>query len=386
MTKPNFQQWFCLKSGRRNFQIDPVEDKAFLFGEPTWEEEINSRLKRAQLLGTPVRLIWWGQYGIGKTHRLRHTQFLVTQNAYKYFPCYVVASDIQEKTTFERLHFELVNALGRDEMRKHVSAYLLKLSNMTPGLPDLKEICGNVPDVESAMRSFGGNNDKLVMPAWRFLCGLELKGTELDLANVTKPCLDNSIEFAATLGAFAKIIHLQTEKELLFLIDEAENLIKVTNKTAESKWQETLRAVLDIRLLSLVVTVGAERQQDLPKLILQPDIVRRVERDNYVHMEAYKAPVASSFIKDLLDKLVDPAIRTALEGSEGLAAAYPDYDPALYPFTSGSFDKFCDWVVVDPRAAKPSEIIAKLNNVAAEAYFKDLRIITKDHLTNMGAA
>ena len=79
-TKPTFQEWFCLRENRRNFQIDPVRDQAFLFGKREWEEEINSRLRRAQLLGTPVRLLWWGQFGIGKTHRLRHTEYLIQKN------------------------------------------------------------------------------------------------------------------------------------------------------------------------------------------------------------------------------------------------------------------------------------------------------------------
>src|ERR1051326_4151331 len=120
MEKVSFQQWFCLKDGRRNFQIDPIRDKEHLFGEPTWEDDIDSRLKRSQLLGTPVRLVWWGQYGIGKTHRLRHTAYLTGKKGYTYRPIYACATDIQDKTGFERLHYEIMNALDRDEMRKLV--------------------------------------------------------------------------------------------------------------------------------------------------------------------------------------------------------------------------------------------------------------------------
>src|SRR5215831_18214995 len=139
MTKPTFQEWFCLENGRKNFQIDPVRDQKFLFGQPQWEEEIKSRLKRSQLLGTPVRLLWWGQYGIGKTHRLRHTEYLVKHNGYRYRSCYVVATDVQEKTGFERLHYELVSSLDRNEMRKLVGSYLLKVKIQTPGVPSPKD-------------------------------------------------------------------------------------------------------------------------------------------------------------------------------------------------------------------------------------------------------
>src|SRR3989442_1357615 len=100
MARPTFQEWFCLREGRRNFEIDPLHDQEFLFGEAMWQEDIDSRLKRAQLLGTPVRLVWWGQYGIGKTHRLRHTEYLIKHSGYSYYPCYAVASDLDEKAGF----------------------------------------------------------------------------------------------------------------------------------------------------------------------------------------------------------------------------------------------------------------------------------------------
>ena len=386
MTKPAFQEWFCLGDGRKNFQIDPLRDQKFMFGQPQWEDEIKSRLKRAQLLGTPVRLLWWGQYGIGKTHRLHHTQFLVQQNGFHYHPCYVTASDVQEKTGFERLHYELVNSLGRELMQKFVASYLLKLKNQTPGVPTLREVCGTAADVESAIKNFGGDNENLILPAWRFLCGLELKGTESAFAGVTKAQLDSSHEFAAVLGALARIINIETNTELLYLIDEAENVQKVTNKTAAARWQESLRAMLDVPGISLVIAVGAERFQDVPPLLISADFVRRMQKDNYVHMEAYKLPDVTSFMKQLLSQWIDPAKRAALEGSENLAASVADYDPNVYPFSAGAFEKYCEYAVVDPRTAKPSEIIVRLDRIAAEAYFSDRRLIDKNHLTDMGIA
>lgn len=388
MTKPTFQEWFCLRDGRKNFQIDPARDNVFLFGQQEWEDQIQSRLKRAELLGTPVRLLWWGQYGIGKTHRLRHTEFLVHKNGYRYHPCYIVATDIQQKTGFERLHYELVNSLGREEMRKHVSSYLLKVKTQTPGVPAVKEICANSADVESALRNFGGDNDNMVLPAWRFLCGLALKGTETAFAGVTKDQLDSSHDFSAVISALARVIQFETGKELLYLIDEAENLLKITNKTAAARWQESLRAMLDIPNVGIVIAVGAERFQDVPPLLTHADFVRRMQKDNYVHMEAYKLPDVRSFMKQLLAHWIDPGKRNALEASEDLAKKVPDYDPDVYPFTAGGFDKYCDYAVVDPRTAKPSEILVRLDRVAAEAYLRDppRRLIDKNHLTDMGIA
>lgn len=385
MSKPNFPEWFCLTGNRRNFQIDPVRDREFLFGEATWEQELDNRLKRAQLLGEPLRLVWWGQYGIGKTHRLRHTEHLIAKRGYKYIPTYVVSSDIQDKTGFERLHYELVNSLSKDKMRTMVSSYLLKLRTAPDTVPPLNDLCRGNADVESAMRSFGGDNDQLVTPAWRFLCGLELKGNDLALANVTKSGLDSSLDFTAVLGALAWVVNLEANgNELLFLIDEVENLARVTSKPAENRWQETIRSLLDVRNISLVMAVGAERQDNLPKIILQPDIVRRIQKDNYVQMAAFTAPVARNFIQGMLHQWIDAEKVSVL--ANGLLKDTPGFSKEVFPFTVAAFEKFCEWTVVDPRAAKPSVIIDKLNTIAAEAYFKDERLITREVLTDLGIA
>jgi hypothetical protein len=384
MPTSEFSEWFSLAPDRRNFQIDPQRDKAFLFGEPTWEEEIDSRLRRAQLLGEPLRLVWWGQYGIGKTHRLHHTEHLVNTKGYKYLTSYVVASDIQDKTGFERLHYEMINSLGKDQMRQMVSQYLLKVQTDPGSVPAVRDICSGIGDVESALRSFGNYNEQLVLPGWRFLCGLELKGNDLALANVTKASLESSLDFAAVISAFATIIELESGRELLFLIDECENLSRVTNKSAENRWQETIRSLLDVRNVSLVFAVGAERQDNLPKIILQPDIVRRIQKDNYLQMAAFTGPVARHFLMGLLTQWIDKDRRAALESAGALSGN--DYTPESYPFTSTAFTKFCEWAVVDPRAAKPSVIIDKLNNVAAEAFFKKERLISLDVLADVGIA
>ena len=89
--------------------------------------------------------------------------------------------------------------------------------------------------------------------------------------------------------------------------------------------------------ISLVITVGSERFQDVPRLIIQPDIVRRIQKDNYVQMDAFKLPDAREFVKGVLGQWIDPARRAALEQSERFSLTTPDYDPQYYPFTAGGF-------------------------------------------------
>ena len=384
MNNLNFTEWFCLNEGRKNFLIDPTLDRDVLFGQPEWEKQIDDRLRKSQLLSTPTRLVWWGQYGIGKTHRLHHTEFLINTKNYKYYPCYLIASDIQEKTSFNALHYEMINALKRDQMRELVKKYVLKIDKGE--VPSLDLICNKNTDVSKAIETFGHPSEDTVPLAWSFLCGDLLDKADLRMVGVGRPKIERAHDFADVIQAFATIIEKETGKMLVYLMDEGENLGRITNRTAEAKWNETLRATLDIKNLGVILTVGAEKSEQLPVLVLRPDIVRRIGRDNYVIMESFKVPDTDKFIRDLLAKFVDGVKRSALETSENFANNVPDYKSELYPFTEGGFAMFCDNVTLDPRNAKPSEILEKLNNIAAEACFDQRRLINRDHLTNMGYA
>jgi hypothetical protein len=90
-----------------------------------------------------------------------------------------------------------------------------------------------------------------------------------------------------------------------------------------------------------------------------------------------------------LQQWVDPAKRAKLEADENLSASFPGYDPDLFPFTKDAFERFCEWATVDPRNAKPSEIIARLNHVTAQAYRGDpprppRRIVDRNLLSDLG--
>lgn len=382
-TQPSFSEWFCLADARKNFKTSPVPDKTFLLGEPEWENEIDAVLKRASLLSTPVRLAWWGQYGIGKTHRLRHTEHVVSSKGYKFRTVFVACTDIQDKTGFEKLHFDMINALGRDVMRELVSSYSLKLRTGVK-LPSFEELAGNATDVANALRTFGGENQQLVQYAWQFLCGMNLRGEDVRLAGVTKSSLDSSHDYAAVTSALGTIIERETGRQLLYLIDEVENIQRITNKNSEALWKESIRLLLDTENVNIVMAIGAERVEGLPKIITFPDIVRRIQKDNIRQLPAFGTHEASAFLKQLLAVLIDADRRKALEASEGYV---PPYDATLYPFADRTaFDQFCGHVTVDPRSAKPSEILEKLNNVAAEAFLKGRRLITEKQLQEMGLA
>src|SRR5882762_9466323 len=137
MPSATFAEWFCLKAGRDNFQIRPDRDHQFMFGNVAWRDGIRRELERALLLHKPVRIVWWGDYGIGKTQRLRYMEHLIntefTGCEPSFYPVVVTTRDLQDKSGFEQLHYELISRLRFDQMRQATIAYAKKLWNSTPG-------------------------------------------------------------------------------------------------------------------------------------------------------------------------------------------------------------------------------------------------------------
>ena len=386
MPNMSLPEWFCLKDGRVNFQIRPDRDHQFMFGNVAWRDGIRRELQRALLLNNPVRIVWWGDYGIGKTQRLRYTEHLINtefaNQTPSFYPVVVMTRDLQDKSGFEQLHYELVSRLKFDQMRTATLSYAKKLWTGVPGPVPLEQLTTS-EDVLNAFRVFGGDNERFAETAWRFLAGQDV-GNEMVVANVHKGVLDSSVEFADVLKVFATIIEVELGKQLFYMVDQVEALSKITNKNAEARWVETLRAVLDVPNLSIVLALGASRLDGIPAIVYAAEIVRRFTVDKYIQMAAYETPDAEAFVEDLLGSLIDADKRNALEKTSDMLATVPGYEPRFYPFTEKAFRKFCRYFGEQPKIGKPAEIIPKLDFLAAEAYIQEKRLIDEDFLVAQG--
>jgi hypothetical protein len=378
----SISEWFCLKAGKENFTIIPERDQAFLFGKAQWRQQIDERLKFAMVLREPVRLVWWGDFGIGKTQRLQYMRFLVQQEGLPFFPIAVTCRDLTTKSGFDALHYDLVNNIGFNLVRDMVADYRKKVEAGDAEALQFTELSG-VADVANAIERIGDKNDQLARAAWKFLVGLKLEKAEVSLANVTKPQLDSSIEFAAVLRCLAWVVRAETKKQLLFLVDQMETLTNVTNRDFENSWVETLRAVLDVRELGVVCTIGAVRPELLPAIMNRPEILSRFKQDNYVRLTAYEQETARDFLIDLLREWIDAERRDEIVSADGLDQT-PGYSATTFPFTEPAFESLCTYLTNDPRDAKPREILERINRVAVQACLNQVRLITREELLRQG--
>ncbi len=378
----SMSDWFGLKDGKENFSIIPERDQAFLFGKAQWRDQIEDKLNVARILKEPVRLVWWGDFGIGKTQRLQYMHYLIEHEELEFCPINVICRDLIAKSGFDALHFDLVNNIGESKVHEMVEGYNEKLRTSTAGAVPFEQLSA-VQDVANAMDRMGDKDEQLRRAAWRFLTGLKLEKGERPLAHVSKDKIDSSVEYASVLKCLAWVVHVELGKQLLLLIDQLETLTSITNRDFENAWVETLRAVLDTRELGVVCTVGAMRQELLPTIMLRPEILSRFKQDNYLRLSQYEAETAEDFLKDLLREWIDPERRDKAVQKHRLDQT-AGYSLETYPFTESAFTSFCLYLTSDPRDAKPREILERLNRVAAYACLEGVPLITKSELLRQG--
>ncbi len=387
-----YSDWFCLKPGRENFHIDPDRDHQFLFGKGEWTDDIDARLRRALALKEPVRIVWWGQYGIGKTHRLKFTEHWIAERGLDLYPVHVVCRDIEEKSTFERLHYDLVNNLCRERMQPFVARYMHKVEARTAGVLRLDQLTSS-PDIVAAVQRFAvgtiGNraDEDMQTAAWKFLTGSELDTKECSLAGVSREYIDSSVEYAGVLRVLGEVIATETGKQLVYLIDQVEALSKIRQRSVEGRWVETLRAILDVRNVGVVMAIGAEHRFDeLPSIMVAPEIVRRFTINNYLEIGAFKRDQTAEFLEGLLREWIDGAKRDEVAAAEGWPTSVPDYCAETYPLTQRAWDTLCRFCSdeLDHKTAKPSEIIETMNRVTYEAFATKQRLIDETFLKTQG--
>jgi len=142
-----------------------------------------------------------------------------------------------------------------------------------------------------------------------------------------------------------------------------------------------------VRNVGVVMAIGAENRFDeLPSIMVAPEIVRRFTINNYLEIGAFKRDQTAEFLEGLLHEWIDGEKRDAIATAEGWPSSVPDYSPDTYPLTKRAWETFCSFCSdeLDHKTAKPSEIIETMNRVTYEAYSTGQRLIDENFLKTQG--
>ena len=134
------------------------------------------------------------------------------------------------------------------------------------GFPPIKEWCKS-EDIANAFDKMGMREDTPeVSVAWQYLTGQKL-GTEKTTIGVDKSQI-NSWEYVDIISTLGHLFARLRGKQLFLMLDEAENLGRLQNKSASSTWRESIRYLLDQEHISMAFAIGAETPDQVPAISL----------------------------------------------------------------------------------------------------------------------
>ena len=74
------RSWFGLRQDHRDFSIQTEGDRRLFFARHELDVELKRRLNRAFRTENPPKMVLYGDWGVGKTHTMRHLQYEIEQH------------------------------------------------------------------------------------------------------------------------------------------------------------------------------------------------------------------------------------------------------------------------------------------------------------------
>src|SRR5436190_130577 len=96
------QTWFGLTEDHNDFTIETDADAELFFARHDLDEQLKSMLRRSFRTSNPPKMVLYGDWGVGKTHTMRHIEYVIENNAgYNAIVVFVELPDITAKSTFQ---------------------------------------------------------------------------------------------------------------------------------------------------------------------------------------------------------------------------------------------------------------------------------------------
>lgn len=376
--------WFCLKPERSSFKPNVVRDRELVFcHEAKIQEEIVTSIERRFAAGQTVKMVLYGDWGVGKTHAVYHISWWFEQHAADY-PAQTVLvelGDITSRSRFDVLVSPFLDRIGLTELVRLVHAYSSSADgkHVVQGLRE-KGANGNVADAfgKFLLASPGGTPPPAVLTAFEFLKGQKSReASNMGLGNA----LTQSDEFYSVLLCCGELCKVVNKKQLIFMADEAAKLEDIDADDATRRhWVAANRLIFDDNndVFGFIYTLSGKGQRSMPSVIADPQIINRLGSNNLIELENLASTDVESFLGKLRHSFVEQSKVNALAADGSLP--HSDYQWTHYPFTADGWREFVDYWNHNQEEAKPRDICDKLDDVGFRAMKDSKRLIDPESL------
>ena len=378
MALTTLASWFHLNEGRRSFTPDPVEDNQVVFCHQEVQESIQLAVEQAFATGDTLKLLLWGDWGVGKTHTLRHLQYWLDAHRTD-FPARTIfaqVGDVSKSSRFSIVHRDLLEGVGLAAVVEMIHKLIQTGKQLGPTLDHI----GVPANISQAFTKLlvatpGQPVPDIVVTAWNYLRGEEVGRDGISLG--LQSSIEDSKDFYGVLQAIGYLYRTVHETQLIFLVDEAARLETVSAvPEVERHWVHVNTLIFDQqnRYFGFVYTVSGQNADSIPAALFERQIENRL-LNRRIELKPLQPDSVRNFINKLRSSFVDEA-RVRADTSITSDGAF-DWD--TYPFTQPAFDHFLDHFQRNREDSKPRDICGKMD----AACFRALK--AKTHLVDEAA-
>ncbi len=390
--------WFFMRPGFSTFRLEPEKHRQFLFGsrEREQRDQILGELEGSSYGGDGFKAVVFGDYGRGKTHLCHNLEFEIEKTGLKIKPIYIKCSNFTSKAPFQSLFEEMITQFPTADVKRVATAYA-RLVQENKAEPLTKIV--HSEDIALVMsEGLTVVSDSLVRNCMRWLGG-EAKVPMEAIKTGIVPQLTDSRRFGSVMRGLS---HMYAEVDgcgIQFFIDEAERLNNISNADAFATWLVCLRELTEIPRVGMMFFVGANTRNDLPVLLMQEEISRRIGVVNYLELLGPGRDDLRAFMLELFSTCIQKGPVPAPH-NEGMSAAGSDISVPdelvtitngekkqleTFPFEPDAFDEFIENALMGQTSSKPSEVLIRILKVAQRAIRRGKRTIDASIVNEISA-
>lgn len=381
MALATMQEWFGLKDEHRDFMIDYQNDARLFFARQDLNAQLMSLVTRSFRTGTPPKFVLYGDWGVGKTHTMRHIQYVIENNSdFPAFVVFVELPDITSKSTFQVAHAALMDSLGFDAARRWMFRYQTANAESSQSL--IQGVT-NSGDIALAFMSLLGAGDQCRI-SWDWLRGISLSASDARLVGLPQ-VLDQSQQLVKVLQMMGRLCLAAENEMLVFMLDEVTKLNFVTNQDAVNHWINAFKEIADLQAkeFGFIVSTSNQDIDDMALPLSDPQVVTRFGDQNYIPLRRLDEQEASVFLSNLLKEWIDQSKMDAI--IEEYAAELEGESIMLgsFPFTDDAFKIAIQYCCRLGQQATPRDIQQSLDDLLNRSIDDGRHIVSASYLTSL---
>jgi Cdc6-like AAA superfamily ATPase len=377
----SMSEWYGLKDGHRDFFIENDANASLLFARAALDDQLQMILRRSFRTGNPPKFVLYGDWGVGKTHTLRHMGYVIeTTEGYNANVVFVELPDIGARSTFQVAHAAFLDALGQTRVKNWVLQYQTKFQS------EAHDKIQHLTQSEDIARAFltligFGEGSRI---CWDWLRGETLSSTDARSAGLS-PVLDQSTQLVNVLKMLGRLSIDIDGKMLVFMLDEATTLQSITNGDAIAHWVKAFKLLSDplTKDVGLIVSGAWRDPDDMPDALNDAQIQSRFGLTNYIQLLNFGPDETREFTRSLLLEWVDPTKRTSLQDQFATEIDEEEISDASFPFTEPALESFVEYACRNGGVTNPRDIQQALNDKLNRAIDDERHILADGYMNSL---